>query len=582
MRALTIVLLSACLFPALAMAQPCPTCTPLEDLAGPPHRGLALGLYGPGTNLPTASHRALADAAGLAVVPRDAAGSPSPHGLIGMLSIGMSNTNQEFSPFERGDDIRPGRNPRLVVVNGAVGGQSADIIQNPAAPYWTTVMQRVAAAGLDADQVQVAWLKQADGAVPDTTFPAHAETLHTHLERIVTGLRVRFPQLRLVYLSSRIYGGYSTNPQRSEPLSFETGFAVRWLIERQMAGDPALNPDPGAGPVTAPVLLWGPYLWANGTTPRASDGLAWLPADLEVDAIHPSPSGEAKVAQLLAAFLAGESSAAPWRDAATGEWSVPRDAEADSYVDLNQPMVVHGADPEIAWSNPNARAFIRFDLGGLPPGQLLHAKLSLMGGASNAFQLLEVAGVSNDGWNEATMEGSTVPLIDGGSLGFVPTASRGTAASLDLTHAVSIALAAGDPKLTIALRALSGPTGLQRVLSREGGGTPRLVLGFRPATLAAPAASPAATAQLRALDSPVRGTAAFAVQGIDPRTETRLEVLDVRGRRLATLHHGALAAGEHRFEWGDADAAAGLYWARLVAVREGRTLASARFVRLGP
>jgi hypothetical protein len=82
--------------------------------------------------------------------------------------------------------------------------------------------------------------------------------------------------------------------------------------------------------VEAPLLLWGPYLWANGTTPRPGDGLVWNVADLESDHVHPSPSGEAKVAGLLGAFLAAEPTAAPWRDAATGESGLALAAAADA------------------------------------------------------------------------------------------------------------------------------------------------------------------------------------------------------------------------------------------------------------
>jgi hypothetical protein len=50
---------------------------------------------------------------------------------------------------------------------------------------------------------------------------------------------------------------------------------VRWLIQDQIEGDAALNYDASRGPVKAPLLMWGHYLWADGTTPRQSDGLVW-------------------------------------------------------------------------------------------------------------------------------------------------------------------------------------------------------------------------------------------------------------------------------------------------------------------
>ena len=52
----------------------------------------------------------------------------------------------------------------------------------------------------------------------------------------------------------------------------------------------------------APLALWGPYLWADGTTPR-SDGLAWQRTDFEDDGLHPSQTGESKVGQMLLDFF---------------------------------------------------------------------------------------------------------------------------------------------------------------------------------------------------------------------------------------------------------------------------------------
>ena len=43
---------------------------------------------------------------------------------------------------------------------------------------------------------------------------------------------------------------------------------------------------------------WGPYLWADGTTPR-SDRLTWRRDDFEDDGTHPSTAGQTMVAELL-------------------------------------------------------------------------------------------------------------------------------------------------------------------------------------------------------------------------------------------------------------------------------------------
>jgi hypothetical protein len=147
------------------------------------------------------------------------------------------------------------------------------------------------------EQVQAVWIKQAD-AGPNQGFPGYARTLQGELAEIVRSLPKRFPNLKLVYLSSRTYGGYAKTPLNPEPYAYESGFAVKWLIEQQLQGDPALNFDPARGPVRAPWVSWGPYLWANGSTKRA-DGFAYEEADFAADGTHESPAGQRKVGGLL-------------------------------------------------------------------------------------------------------------------------------------------------------------------------------------------------------------------------------------------------------------------------------------------
>ena len=73
-----------------------------------------------------------------------------------------------------------------------------------------------------------------------------------------------------------------------------------------------LNPDPSKGEVKAPVILWGPYLWADGVKGRRSDDLVYVRSDLVRDGTHPSESGERKVSQQLLTFFKSDPTSRPW------------------------------------------------------------------------------------------------------------------------------------------------------------------------------------------------------------------------------------------------------------------------------
>jgi hypothetical protein len=118
--------------------------------------------------------------------------------------------------------------------------------------------------------------------------------------------------LRVAYLSSRIYAGYATTALNPEPYAYEGAFPVRWLIQSQINGDAGLNYNAEVGPVKSPLLLWGPYLWADGLNPR-SDGLIWERGDLSSsDGTHPSDSGRLKVAHILLDFFKTNELAHGW------------------------------------------------------------------------------------------------------------------------------------------------------------------------------------------------------------------------------------------------------------------------------
>jgi hypothetical protein len=165
-------------------------------------------------------------------------------------------------------------------------------------------------ANVTREQVQIAWIKEAD-AGPNQGFPKYAQTLRDELRQIVCAMKVRFPNLQMIYLSSRTYAGYATILLNPEPYAYESGFSVKWLIEEQLKGDKELNFDPTKGAVKAPWLSWGPYLWANGTTKNA-DGLSYEASDFGNDGTHPSQPGQKKIAQHMLKFFKSDPTTKPW------------------------------------------------------------------------------------------------------------------------------------------------------------------------------------------------------------------------------------------------------------------------------
>lgn len=140
---------------------------PLSELANRTYLGFAGGLY-PGGNEPPPDHRAAGVAFARSVRPLDANGQPSRGGRIVLLSIGMSNTTQEYcSPNELGPCTRwsfTGQalasadvdRASLVIANGAKGGQAADAWNSVAEPNYVRIRDAVVRPrNLTEAQVQV-------------------------------------------------------------------------------------------------------------------------------------------------------------------------------------------------------------------------------------------------------------------------------------------------------------------------------------------------------------------------------------------------------------------------------------------
>jgi hypothetical protein len=279
-------------------------------------------LYPGGINQAPADHDSTARARRTSIKALDVNGDESPFGKYVLLSIGSSNATQEWCSKGSGPPCAPwtfmgkaAADPSinhytLVIVNGAAEGQDAPSWTSATSPNYDRIkVARLAPLGLSENQVQAAWVELEDPK-PSVSLPADsadAYVLLTDVSQVLRALRIRYPNIRIVFLSSRIYGGYATVDVTGEPTAYESGFPVKWAIESQINEMRGLPINPRAGTLDynkklAPPVVWGPYFWADGTTPR-SDGVVWTRADFEEDGSNPSQAGEAKVAGMLIDFF---------------------------------------------------------------------------------------------------------------------------------------------------------------------------------------------------------------------------------------------------------------------------------------
>jgi hypothetical protein len=322
------------------------------------------GLYENSSDTVPSDHDADGLAAAAAIQPLDQNGNPSPTGAVVFLGIGMSNATAEFSDFINSASINTGVNhTTLAIENGASAAETAcywtvaqgetticplakggllanqyDRVRDAVLATATTAPSAPAGCGgppnptpcLTEKQVQVLWIKNANprpgvyyertlcdatvsGCVND--MGTEAINYESQLGQTFRAAKSRYPNLRQVFLSTRIYAGYATDGLNPEPYAYEYGYSAKWLIEAQVLQMRNGTVDSVAGDMSytdgqAAWTAWGTYLWADGDIPR-SDGLVWLPTDFQADGTHPNPTGANKVVNLLMNFYLG-SPYTPW------------------------------------------------------------------------------------------------------------------------------------------------------------------------------------------------------------------------------------------------------------------------------
>ncbi|MBZ5721595.1 MAG: hypothetical protein LAO03_14545 [Acidobacteriia bacterium] len=214
--------------------------------------------------------------------------------------------------------INPDVNPSLVFVDcaeiGAVAGVWLDDhtnfpphINTGAYTNCNNILARWPGGGIDPAEVQVVLLKNADSGetgapnplplveLPSSGFsgctgivstPYDACILEEYLTQIAQNLLKDppgdtykvFSGVKQLFVHTRIDGHYANpdplvSPLNPEPHAYETGFAVKWLIQAQVddVNTPGIShvfPGPldyTTTPPEAPWMDWGAYMWASDT-----------------------------------------------------------------------------------------------------------------------------------------------------------------------------------------------------------------------------------------------------------------------------------------------------------------------------
>ncbi len=307
--------------------------TPLTDFApGETYEGYPGLLYN-GSNTDSGQHDLDGKAIANSIGPLDANGNPSQSGQIVMVGMGPSNWTEELCTgshitpqtgpnicdpntfFDQAENqlstLFPGKalNPSLLLVDCARGGAFIDNWLDLTSDAWTGCVNGgpvLSAYGVTQAQVQIIAFMDDDAAAsgylsslnggPCPPNPSLANgdpnacVYEYNLGNWARLAKQEFPNLKMIFLQGRTYGGYASK----EPLPYENNFAIKWFIQAQINQLTTHTPDPVAGDLSygtpaspAPWIGWGAYTWGSGATPRA-DGNSWPGGNFAFDGIHPS------------------------------------------------------------------------------------------------------------------------------------------------------------------------------------------------------------------------------------------------------------------------------------------------------
>jgi len=290
---------------------------PIPELGNGTYETLKGGLYLDGLNTRPRGHTmfGLETAKTVRDNPLNAAGAvDQADGVILFSSLGMSMAQLEWGKFDETIHVeRADLNPKVVFFQGAAGARTIEDMDQITDTYWDEYEALLVAAGHSLAQVRVVWLQVGWGTEPAGAFAVWLAATKTALVSVIQNIKTLCPNCLMCYVQPRIYSGYTTDPERTEPYAHWLGWAFREILSTQILSNIELNHNPDlTAPVVAPWLSWAAYSWGNGTK-GTLDGLYWYCNDfVEDDGYHDSEIGKQKVADRMIRYFTQDETSKIW------------------------------------------------------------------------------------------------------------------------------------------------------------------------------------------------------------------------------------------------------------------------------
>lgn len=289
-----------------------------------------------------------------AMVPLDGEGNVDwESGSLLVIGMGGSTASNAYNTMV--DTLREwdyvGINPCMKLKGLFYGGKDLTVmIDTTSTDYWDYLQEKIDARGETWDNIQVVWM-QTHSELPIFDSILYIKTMVEQYTTLLQRIQDSMANVKQVYLTGFHYTGY-THPSHdlydalAEPKAYWGNLAIKVLIERQIAGDPALAFE---GPnKKVPWIAWGPYWWADGTNPRAYDGLTWSCEEYRDDdtggGFHLDDIGKAKEALMFIDFLA--------TNEVTGKWYLDGAAWINCPEDVRKGQSHHASADIQAYPNP--------------------------------------------------------------------------------------------------------------------------------------------------------------------------------------------------------------------------------------